>query len=271
MDNNQIYDIIKENIARFRNNNNEKNSIKKLIVFLNSKNISIHKPFNSFKELYDYLKDNQGKYCNCGSQNKFLRFTEGYSKFCSSKCLYEWRSSCMMGENNNVHKMSEDAKKEMGLKNSQHIKSKIANGLFTPNITNSWARSKCIVKIKRKGVDGILEIACRSSWDAYFQIKNPELLYEKIRIPYFYKNNYHSYIVDFVDIKNRVLYEIKPKASKKDKLNLIKFDSAKKWALENNYTFEIIDESWYIKNYDKAILNDQPDKNRLQRLLKQFE
>ena len=175
----------------------------------------------------------------------------------------------MIGEKNNVHKMTDDAKKEMGLKNSTHIKSKIKNGTFTPNVTNSWARSKCIVKIKRN--NEYLDVPCRSSWDAYFQIKNPEYLYEKIRIPYFYKDSYHSYIIDFIDIQNNALYEIKPINNIKDSLNTIKFKAAKKWASENNYTFKVIDDKWFHENYDKTLLNNQPDETRLLRLLKQFE
>jgi hypothetical protein len=269
MDNNQIYYLIKENIFKFKNNNNEKKSIEKLISFLNSRNINIQSNFSTFIELFDYLRESQGKYCGCGNENKFIRFTEGYSKFCSYECLYKWRSINMLGENNNVHKMTDDSKKAMGLKNSLHIKSKIANGTFTPNVTNSWARSKCIVKIKR--CDITLNVACRSSWDAYFQLKNPECLYEKIRIPYFYKNNYRSYIVDFVNIQNRVLYEIKPSTHKNNELNTVKINAAKKWALENNYEFKIIDESWFNSNYDKNILKNQPDEMRMLRLLKQFE
>jgi hypothetical protein len=154
---------------------------------------------------------------------------------------------------------------ERKIKQSNTLKRKIASGEFTPCVTNSWAKSRCEVIIDNK------TITCRSSWDAYFQIHNPTLKYEFIRIPYISNNKKHSYIVDFVDLDKKIIYEIKPSIYLNDNLNKIKIESANKWAINNNYAFNIIDDNWFIKNYDETLLKDQPNEIKIKRLLKQFK
>jgi len=222
----------------------------------------------SMSHLYDYLLDNKGKYCVCGHENSFKSFSTGYSNFCSKKCLYNWRSVTMSGLNNNANKMTPERKLIANEKQSKTMKRLISEGKFTPCVTNSWARSRCIVDINQNGIDK--QIKCRSSWDAFFQIKNPKFLYEKIRIPYEFNGNFHNYIVDFVDVGSRIIYEVKPKGEKETPRNKAKFEFAKNWCKVNNYRFEIIDDDWFKLNYDEHLLIGHTDEEKLNRLLKQF-
>lgn len=96
---------------------------------------------------------------------------------------------------------------------SKKIKELIASGKFTPCITNSWANSKC----KLLHVNNY-EKFYRSSWDAAFQILNPDFEYEKLRIKYIGEDNKeHNYIVDFINDDKKILVEIKP-----DRINKFK-------------------------------------------------
>lgn len=124
---------------------------------------------------------------------------------------------------------------------SNALKEKIKNGYFTPCITNSWSNSKCLYKDKK----------FRSTWELMFyfyneQILNIDLNYEKERIEYLYKNNQHTYIVDFS--YNNKIYEIKPSNLKEKERNLLKTKYAKKWCIENNYKYFIISENWFKKH-----------------------
>lgn len=192
-----------------------------------------------------------------------------FNATCSSNCKNQLLSISQTGESNSCHKMSNQTRKESHAKISKKLKSKIANGEFTPNVTNSWARSRCIVKINRDGEDIIVK--CRSSWDAYFQLANPNLLYEKIRIPYFIDGEFHNYIIDFVDVDNKVIYEIKPDGLKETRVNQIKFKAAKEWAKLNEFEFRVISNKWFKDNYSDKLLKNQVDAKRLKRLLSQFE
>ena len=146
--------------------------------------------------------------------------------------------------------------KERREKHSLKIKKLIAEGKFTPCVTNSWANSRCKIKI-----DGFSKFY-RSSWEAAFQILNPDYEYEKIRIPYLdEKNICHSYIVDFFNPKEKILVEIKPDNCKDTELNKLKFKAAKEWCSKNNCSFKIISNDYFVKNaknidykkYDKKI------------------
>lgn len=233
------------------------------------KNQGLDVPVYGSQKVFDYLTDSRGKICLCGNENKFHSFSQGYFKFCSKKCLYLWRSEKMMGKNNNIHKASIETLKEMGRKNSIRIKKSISEGNFTPNVTNSWAKSRCVVEIYRNSEK--IKIKCRSSWDAFFQLLNPNAIYEKIRIPYFLNGEFHNYIVDFVDIENRILYEIKPDGIDVLETNQIKFKAAIDWCKSNGYTFKVISDDWFKSNYNESILDGQPDKNKIKRLLNQFK
>jgi len=268
MSNLELYEYIKDNRKHFIMMNQFKCKDDKYIYWLNKENI--HLPISNVTEqnIFDYLLDNTGKYCICGTENRFQNFGQGYQKFCSKRCLYEWRSNNMIGDNNNSHKMTDESRKNALLKQSKTMKAKIARGEWTPNVTNSWAKSRCKVNINQNGKDIIVK--CRSSWDAYFQLYNPNLLYEKIRVPYFIDGEFNNYIIDFVDINNKIIYEIKPDNLKDTILNKIKFKAAKDWAKLNEFEFRVISNKWFKDNYNDKLLENQIEKDKLKRLLKQF-
>jgi len=181
---------------------------------------------------------------------------KSWSKTKDGKKYYKKR-----GEENSIF-MKTFLKTDLGIKIrnklnkkvSKSIRKKIKDGSFTPNITNSWTHWNAKIKIKGK----IKKF--RSSWEACFYVCHPELKYEFIRIPY----NNKTYIGDFYDDKNKILYEIKPRSSYNTqvekiskviefcKINKIKFI----WINENNI-LKYIDESKIIgynrKQYDKMI------------------
>lgn len=150
-------------------------------------------------------------------------------------------------------------------KQSETIKNKILTGKWTPNITNSWCHGT---------TDYIIDdqtYKFRSSWEAVFFILNKDnknLYYELIRIPYEYKNDVHTYIIDFVDKQNKKIYEIGPKSKLNHEKNKIKFEYANKWAIENGYEFEIINENWFYKNAKNVDYNQFPElKNKMKQFL----
>lgn len=170
----------------------------------------------------------------------------------------------MTGSNNTYHQLTDEAKNILHKKQSVALKQLIANGQFTPAVTNSWAKSRCLINI-----EGSIK-KVRSSWEAYFYIANPSLHYEKLRVPYFSAGKMHSYIVDFIDYENRLVYEIKPENLKQTHINLVKEKALLNWCKSNGYEYMPIGESWFIKNYDESILINQPEQKKLARLLKQF-
>jgi len=149
-------------------------------------------------------------------------------------------------------------------KQSLLMKEKIKNGEFTPCITNSWANSKCRLKI-----EGFNKFY-RSSWDAAFQILNPDCEYETLRIQYISPkdNQKHNYIVDFIDRENKIIYEIKPESNKDNEIVKAKENAAKIWCEENNYKFKFISNDWFKENANKIIYEKYDDK--IKKGMKQF-
>lgn len=157
-------------------------------------------------------------------------------------------------------------------KQSSTMKNKILNGEFTPNITNSWANSKIKIKLDGK--------AFRSSWEAYFYIfmlDKQFIEYEKLRLLYYDTevNKMRTYITDFIDEENKILYEIKPFCDTISINTINKEKAALKWCKENNYEYIFITEEWFDENYNKDILEDhligKEYKEKLIKNLKQFE
>lgn len=190
----------------------------------NKLNKLINFDFNSWKELYDFLNPDINKICeckDCSKNKKFKSFTKGYNKFCSLECNNKWLSYSRVGNKNPIHRMTHETRKLMGQKNSKNLKRLISEGKFNPAITNSWCHSRYKIKFKRN--KKILEQNVRSSWEAFFQLLNINFEYEKLRIPYFYKNEWHTYIVDFIDDYKKIVVEVKPnKERKKKKIKLRK-------------------------------------------------
>lgn len=92
--------------------------------------------------------------------------------------------------------------------NSKLMKEKIKNGTFVPCITNSWTHWNATIILPTGDVKKF-----RSSWEACFWNCNRHLLYEKIRISYVSNGESRTYIGDFYDDVQHILYEVKPKSS----------------------------------------------------------
>lgn len=152
-----------------------------------------------------------------------------------------------------IEKMKSKDMTEVRKKISMTMKQKILNGEFTPNITNSWTKWDAYINLehgKRKKF--------RSCWDACFWYANQHLEYEIVRIPYIFDGIYHNYIVDFVDIDKKILYEIKPKSEQQVPKNIIKAEYAMQWCIDNDFKYIIIDDDWFKENVKKIDLETQP-------------
>ena len=132
-------------------------------------------------------------------------------------------------------KIREDCK----IKQSITMRNKIKDGTFTPNITNSWTHWTATAKI----AGNVKKF--RSSWEACFAICNPLLKYEFLRIPY---GNGKTYIGDFYDVDNKILYEIKPRAVYNTQVE--KISSAIQYCKLNNIRFIWINENNILKYID---------------------
>lgn len=197
------------------------------------------------KMLYDFLIG-VIRCSECGNTTKYISFSHGYLVTCSKECWNKRNSRLKSGQNNPMSSTmaSKKSVESMKKKLSLIVKEKIKNNEWTPCVTNSWANSRIKIKLDSS------EYEFRSTWEALFWLLNKNCLYEKVRVPYVYKYKKCSYIVDFIDEKNKILYEIKPKSKKVDKKNKIKFKYAKRWCKSRNYKFIIIDESYFCDNVD---------------------
>ena len=72
----------------------------------------------------------------------------------------------------------------------------------------------------------MVEKKFRSSWEAFFNLVNPLFSYETRRVGYIHKDEKHTYIIDFDDITNKILYEIKPASQETLEKNLDKIKAA---------------------------------------------
>lgn len=236
------------------------NNAEILSLYLKKFNIDIQA--NSYLQLRTTLTEETGNCGICGKQTKLknaMTLNSMFNQFCSRECELKWRSN-RQKENNTSNRIKDRKKWKENL--SKKLKQSIIDGKFTPDVTNSWCNSRIKVKVRN------IVINVRSSWEAYFQLKNPSFLYEKIRIPYMgIDGKSHSYIVDFVDDFGN-LYEIKP--SSNIGASSEKFLAAKEYCENNNVFFNIITED-YFNELDISIVNEQPDEEKLKRLLSRYE
>lgn len=268
----EIYELINKN--KFIIFNNKKNKEKRFLSFLIDNNIALPIEVNIYNTI-SYLKniDIKCKIDNCSNNRIFLGIrndnkTEfGFKKFCSKECEYKGISIRQRGSNNTCHRMTEESFKSMCNKNSIIMKNKIKNGEFTPNITNSWNKGTSYLIINNK------KNKYRSSWEAFFHLCNNHLEYEKLRIEYKLDGSKHNYIVDFIDYKNRKLYEIKPYSQLDRKIVKIKEEYCLKWCDKNSYQLIFITEDWYIENFGKLkkLLDEQPDGKNIYKKLRKFD
>lgn len=271
----EIYTYLCENVNKYfctRNGFIEKiksdDILGNLIDFTNIKTI---------EDLYLYLTDDKPHKCViCGKPTKFISFVPSrnntsYLLTCSLECQNKLRSKQQLGENNTCHRISDETKVKMSKDASIRMKSKIKNGEFTPNVTNSWCHS--LIKIKFIRNNKLIEGKYRSSWEAMFQLMHPDLLYEKLRIPYFDNNVPHTYIVDFIDTNNKKIYEIKPESLCKTSKNVLKYNALQQWAKDNDYIIETITEKYFIKNkFNVSLLKycEEEYKNKIIRIISNY-
>lgn len=230
-------------------------------------------PVKTVSDVYEFLTEHRKEDKKCGIPdcyndrrkitNIFPKFGKDFYKFCSPECDFKYKSIRQTGLGNTFHKTSVETRKKSCQKQSIKMKQLILDGLFTPTITNRWTHSRISVQLFNKIIN------VRSSWEAYFLICNPDLLYEKIRIPYFIENINKIYIVDFVDDTNKILYEIKPEKTKNN-ITKLKEIAAINWANSNGYTYKVISDNWFKNNYNPDMLIGQPDADKIYQLLKQF-
>lgn len=192
------------------------------------------------KNKFDYSLVTEIKKCN----DKVKIICPVHGSFTQAACNHKYGYGCELcsrietGKSNSKKLMGRTASDESKLKQSIAIKRKIADGTFTPCVTNSWARSRCYID----------NIPFRSSWEAMFYLVT-KLPFEKIRIPYIgIDSKQHSYIIDFHDEKNKILYEIKPNSNKTDELVILKEKAALNWCALNNWGFRFIDEDYLYKH-----------------------
>jgi hypothetical protein len=184
--------------------------------------------------------------------NKFLKTLKG-------KKYLKNMSNARKGKNNPYFNQSEETKKQTKEKLSRILKNKIKNGEFTPQITNSWCHSRIEIH----------EIPFRSCWEAAFYILNPNLEYEKIRIPYIDENgNEKIYITDFLNHIDKKIYEIKPKSVKNTLKNILKEKAAIEWCNNNGYEYICISDEFFVENAHK--INYNLYESKLKKSMKQF-
>jgi len=154
----------------------------------------------------------------------------------------------------NLHEKYKCSYEEASKKLSILMKKKILDGSFTPCITNSWTRWKSYIKLESGEIKKF-----RSWWEAIFWVLNQHTTYEDIRIPYIdHAGNDKIYIVDFHDVKNKKIFEIKPKSLKLKIDNSLKELSAMDWCKKNNYDYICIDEDWIKSNVNRIDLSNHP-------------
>jgi len=146
---------------------------------------------------------------------------------------------------------------------SKLMKDRIANGTFTPCITNTrthWNAKICLI-------DGTVR-KFRSSWEAAFWATNMHLEFESLRIPWVDINNKpHSYIPDFYNRSTNTIYEIKPRSQFVAQDG--KMQQAIKYCTNNNIKFIWINEMniLYYINMNDIIFDNEINKTQLTKVI----
>jgi len=118
---------------------------------------------------------------------------------------------------------------------SKKIKQKILAGEYTPKTQNRLTHKRLTSELT-----GINKY--RSNWEVKFHEANPHLLYEYLRIPYFFKGIERVYIVDFWDESNRLAIEVKPFSMTEFAQNRAKEIALELWCSSNNASCKIVTE-----------------------------
>ena len=217
---------------------------------------------------YSYTKIYDGshfrKYCSdClthGNYRKYIKSTSTIEKIQASR--KKWVDSDAgklaykkIGENNSkklkIYFSTEEGREQIERskeKQSNVLKEKIKNGEFTPNITNTWTHWDATIVLN----ENVYKF--RSSWEAAFYVSNQHLLYEFIRIPYKLNGKDRSYIADFFDEENNIVYEIKP-ISQYNK-HICKLTQVIQYCINHNMKFIWINEKNILNYIDETDFSD---------------
>jgi hypothetical protein len=183
-----------------------------------------------------------------------VKFKKSKSKWVQSEKGKKFYAT--LGKSNSIRLKkffnTDDGKKQIrnsAKKQSKILKEKIKNGKFTPNITNSWTHWNATVIIGDK------KYKFRSSWEASFFVCNKNYKYETLRIPYIDgKGESRTYVGDFYDTENKVLYEIKPRSVFKKQH--IKINGAIQYCQKNDIKFIWINEKNILNYVDKNMFSE---------------
>ena len=149
-------------------------------------------------------------------------------------------------------------KVETNKKSSVTMKTLIAEGKFTPPITNTWTHWSAQIEFE----DGTIK-KFRSSWEACFYYSNRHLVYENIRV----KENDKTYVSDFVDEQTNVMYEIKPRS--RYNIEIDKMTSLQNYCLKNGLKFIWLNESNILDYIDvEKIAKDEKNKEQFLKMVK---
>ena len=252
-------------------------TLKKILDLSNVKNLfsNFTGNINSLEEIYLILTENPKGICKyCGKPAKFDNFAQrhnrAYCDFCSTECKNKMIAK-RQKEHNTTNRMNTISKESMKQKVSEKIKEKIQLGIWTPCVTNSWAHSK--IKLKYYNGNDLVEIEVRSSFEALFQLLNPSISYESLRILYYDSRlkKDRNYIVDFIDYDKKIVYEIKPSGEIGKRNNPDKFKALYNWANKNNYKVEIVTEEYFETHEFKISLLKECDQEYRDKLIKKLK
>lgn len=236
------------------------------ILELNNNN-PINEIISSPRNLFLFSKSDIEHTCKvCGKETEFYGWSGKkwlneriyFKRTCCEECRNKYRSILQIGENNTYHKMTQETRMQAIEKTKNSMKKLIQEGKFTPNITNSWCHSKFILNYKDKS-GNIKSISLRSSFEVLFFLQNKDknLEYEKLRIQYKTQDNKNrTYITDFVDYENKVVYEIKPLSKTNTEINVIKMNCLKEWCSNNGFSCKYITEVDLLNNMKSFSLDD---------------
>lgn len=170
----------------------------------------------------------------------------------TSEGILKWKRIWGITAKKNSHSLKEYFKtkkgklqiQEQSKKQSIIMKEKIKNGEFKPCVTNSWTHWLSDIILNGK------KIKFRSSWEASFYVSNQKLEYESFRIPYITETGENkTYVGDFYDRENNILYEIKPMSVYKTQI--YKINKAINYCLKNCVKFIWINENNILDYIDK--------------------
>lgn len=230
--------------------NNKPQLFKKMVFHIINKNVAIPKCLKCSKNgAFNFGDMTYRQYCSakCSRKAGFKGPKKGtieYQKMVirRNKTMHDIRNDAVKGQeyrqklkdNHYSHRMTETEKKLR----SEWLKTRIANGDWTPKVNNSWTHWTVNIDGKK----------FRSSFEGLFYlynkiVNNANLEYEKLRIPYQYENETKIYIVDFISNVDKKCFEIKPNSLTEDPKNIAKQKALQDWCAENKFENILITET----------------------------